>query len=166
MISFGANPSDKHRTTYFRHTFEFNPQDLTALSMRLRRDDGAIVYLNGVEVARDNLPEGEVNYTTLAVTAATDDGNDWQQFDIPIALLRDGTNTVAVEIHQNNPSSSDLSFDLDFFGDLQTGPPILINESTVLSARARGVDGEWSALQDALFRVPYVAATADNLRVT
>ncbi|MEO1529006.1 MAG: lamin tail domain-containing protein [Planctomycetota bacterium] len=166
LVSFGTDPNDKHRTTYFRHSFDSEPLDATALTMRLRRDDGAVVYLNGVEVVRDNLPAGDVTYTTLALAAAPDDGNDWLRFDIPLSLLIDGLNTVAVEIHQNSPNSSDLSFDLELLGELQTGPPILVNESTLLSTRARSAGGEWSVLQDTLFRVPNEAASTDNLRVT
>ena len=32
------------------------------------RDDGAVVYLNGTEVFRSNMPTGTITYTTLAST--------------------------------------------------------------------------------------------------
>ena len=57
-VSYGDNASDKHITTYFRHAFEYNGEAGTGMEglLRLRRDDGAVVYLNGVEIMRSNMP--------------------------------------------------------------------------------------------------------------
>ena len=79
--------------------------------MRLKRDDGGIVYLNGAEIFRSNLTNASVDYLTRAVLAA-DDGKSWFSTNAPPALLLPGTNLLAVEIHQESPSSSDVSFDL------------------------------------------------------
>ena len=40
------------------------------LTLRLLRDDGAVVYLNGTEVVRSNMPTGTIAYTTRASSAA------------------------------------------------------------------------------------------------
>ena len=49
-----AEGSPRHATSYFRHNFEFDGQlDIESLSLGLLFDDGAAVYLNGEEVARD-----------------------------------------------------------------------------------------------------------------
>ena len=70
VVSYGPNASAKYVTTYFRRTFAVaSPADYTSLSLRLLRDDGAVVYLNGTEVRRDNMPSGAVSYTTLASVA-------------------------------------------------------------------------------------------------
>ena len=37
--------------------------------VELLRDDGGIVYLNGVEIFRSNMPPGPVDYLTFAVYA-------------------------------------------------------------------------------------------------
>lgn len=111
--SFGPDPNNKYITTYFRHAFTLaDPTVFTNLQLRLLRDDGAIVYLNGSEVYRCNLPTGTVAYTTFALSAVLDDGDFWIPFDLPVSALRAGTNVVAVEMHQSAANSSDLSFDL------------------------------------------------------
>ena len=101
-----------HITYYFRHTFSMeNPAGVDSLRLYLKRDDGAVVYLNGTEVARDNLPEGEITSTTLADNAA-DDGNSFHEFVLDSTGLVAGENLLAVEVHQVSTTSSDLSFDL------------------------------------------------------
>ena len=166
VVSFGGNASNKHRTTYFRKTFDVNSTDLTQLTLRLRRDDGAAVYLNGVEIARDNLPAGPIDFGTRALAAAPDDGNNWLEFDVPVSLLVLGTNTLAVEIHQNSPTSSDLSFDAELIATTQTASPIVLSESLDIRARALNASNEWSAIDEALFLVPNEPASTTNLRVT
>ncbi len=101
-------------TYYFRHGFTV-AADVTPseLSLSVVRDDGAVVYLNGIEVWRDNLPAGPVTASTRAVTAiAGADESAWQTVTIPATALQPGANVLAVEVHNNAPSSSDLSFDL------------------------------------------------------
>ena len=101
-----------HITYYFRHAFSVaNPAGIGSLRLYLKRDDGAVVYLNGTEVARDNLPDGEIDYETLAANA-DDDGNNFHEFALDAADLVAGENLLAVEVHQNSTTSSDVSFDL------------------------------------------------------
>ncbi len=113
LVRYGPNPALKNITTYFRHVFEGPPDGRSRpLVLRLLRDDGAAVYLNGVEVARSNLPPGPVGPGTLASGNAVDDGTVFEEFTIPSGLLAAGPNVLAVEVHQSSPESSDLSFDL------------------------------------------------------
>src|SRR5262249_25853619 len=84
----------------------------TKLAVLLKRDDGAIVYLNGFEVFRSNMPTGAVDYLTHAAMAAADDGKDLFTNAVPPGLLSKGENVLAVEVHQNTNTSSDISFDL------------------------------------------------------
>jgi hypothetical protein len=101
-------------TTWFRHEFEVtNPSDTEMLLLQLKRDDGARVFLNGVEVLRSNLPEGEVDAETLAHTAV--DGiwqTVWQSSHLLPSLLRRGTNVIGVEVHQISAEDTDLGMDL------------------------------------------------------
>jgi len=76
----------------------------------LRRDDGAVIYLNGQEILRENMPEGPVSAKTLA-TGPQQNEDAWP-FEVS-QHLQPGTNLLAVEIHQVNASSSDLRFDLE-----------------------------------------------------
>jgi hypothetical protein len=118
LVGFGGVATNKHITTWFRHTFTAaEPAALTNLTLRLLRDDGALVYLNGQEVFRSNLPAGAVSPTTLA-SATVDGANEsaWFTQDVNPALLVAGPNVLAVEIHQANRTSSDISFDLSLEG--------------------------------------------------
>lgn len=110
-----STDTDRYITTYFRKAFEVvNPAAFQNLALRLLRDDGAIVYLNGVEVFRSNMPAGTVTSSTLASTAVggTDESAYFQTNVSPSQLVA-GTNVLAVELHQIAANSSDISFDLE-----------------------------------------------------
>jgi len=110
-VSFGANPTNKHITTYFRHAFPAPANKLGAdMTLWLRRNDGAIVYLNGQEIIRDNMPEGPVSAKTLAT--GPQQSRSASRFEVS-QHLQPGTNLLAVEVHQASVSSGDLHFDLE-----------------------------------------------------
>jgi hypothetical protein len=113
-ISFGPSSTNKFITTYFRRSFPATEiRRYAALNIELKRDDGAVVYLNGREVARSNMPAGAVSAATLApLNVAGADETAYYPYALPLAALAEGTNTLAVEIHQAAPSSADVSFDL------------------------------------------------------
>jgi len=114
VISFGTDAKNKHICAYFRHAFDVpDPSDIQRLSLQVLRDDGCVVYLNGREVARSNMPDGEISFGTLAVKAiGGDDEMSWQGFDLDNTFLRKGKNVIAVEVHQSGATSTDLTFDL------------------------------------------------------
>ena len=111
-------------TAYFRTRFDA-PADLSvpALRVRLVRDDGAAVYLNGVELLRSNLPDGPLDFETPANGPAGRPENRWHRFDVPADALVPGANILAVEVHQYRPTSSDLSFDLELTALAEPLPP-------------------------------------------
>jgi hypothetical protein len=116
VVGFGSDPNNRHITTYFRREFFVtNAVNYSNLVLRLRRDDGAVVYLNGVEVQRVNMPSGPVSYVTRA-SLAGDDGTSFSQTTAGGGLLAEGRNLLTVEIHQNLPTSDDISFDLQLQG--------------------------------------------------
>lgn len=100
---------------YFRATFDVgNPASYANLVLKLVRDDGAVVYINGKEAARSNMPEGPVVYDTVAL-AAVSEGEETMVFEFPLVgteYLKAGKNIVAVSVHQNGNNSSDIGFDL------------------------------------------------------
>ena len=111
---------------YFRRKFTLiDPSAHSNLLVRIRRDDGAVVYLNEVEVFRSNMPPGPVAYSTLAPTFAADDGEAFFANAVSTALLLTGDNILAVEVHQNALTSSDLSFDLELKGNVVFEPPMI-----------------------------------------
>lgn len=112
VLSWGPSSSQKYRCYYFRNTIEIPNKDLVGnLKITIRIDDGAVVYINGVEVMRKNMPEGEITYMTFANVTV---GSSYAQFTeiIPGDLLVNGQNTIAVQVHQSTANSSDLRFDL------------------------------------------------------
>jgi len=79
-----------------------------------------VLYLNGVELLRDNLPSQTITPSTPATTSISGAGElAWQSFIVPSTALLSGTNVIAVEVHQPEPSSSDLGFDLRLSGVAQ-----------------------------------------------
>lgn len=124
VISFGPDTYNKFITSYFRRSFNVaNLSQVSALTVRYVRDDGCVIYLNGVEVLRSNLPAGTIVSTTLApVAIGGADESAWLTASIDPALLVAGTNVLAVEVHQQASSSSDVSFDLELRATESTPP--------------------------------------------
>jgi hypothetical protein len=109
-------------TTYLRRKFTVpNAAALSQLKLRMLRDDGAVVYLNGTRVWTSNMPRVTITSATLAeddIAGVAEDA--WQSTTINTAALVSGTNTIAVELHQSAMPSSlapgDLSFDFEVDG--------------------------------------------------
>jgi hypothetical protein len=111
-------------TTYFRRDFTLvGTGEVTSVTLRVKRDDGVVAYLNGVEVFRNNLPSGAISFATQATTGAGgSDESAWFTTNVSPGLLVAGTNVLAAEVHQNGTNSSDLSFDLELLATLR--PPV------------------------------------------
>ena len=131
LISYGPDANNKFISYYFRTRFVLSDaRSVTALSAQLLRDDGAVVFLNGQEVWRDNMPVGDYTYLTFA--SSTVGGADESTFfsrDLDATLLRTGTNTLAVEVHQSAVTSSDISFDFSL-----TAKVIATNQAPTVDA--------------------------------
>lgn len=155
VVGFGPSSSSKWITAYFRHAFRLDSTNgVRSLTLRLLRDDGAIVYLNGRELARSSIREGAVVGSTTA-DGAPDDGQVFVEFELPAGSLRPGRNVLAVELHQAAPTSSDASFDLELSAlreaTTQGNATLRVSRNTIVRARARsGI--EWSALDEAFFQ--------------
>jgi len=111
MLSYGPNASDKYPATYFRKTFLVEDvSDLGKIRLTLQVDDGAVIYLNGTEIVRHNMPAGTIDYKTLSNVIVH--VLDSCSYDISKTYLNQGENTLAVQVHQSSAGSSDLAFDL------------------------------------------------------
>jgi hypothetical protein len=126
VLSFGPNSQAKYTTSYFRRTFQLlRAAAVRSLNLRVVRDDGVVVYLNGQEVFRDNLPEGLTSFATWALNAISgaDETTFLEREALP-SMLRNGANIVAIEMHQVNGTSSDLRFDfaLEAFAEIDDVP--------------------------------------------
>ncbi|HEY0548585.1 MAG TPA: Ig-like domain-containing protein, partial [Verrucomicrobiae bacterium] len=118
---YNVNDTDRYITTYFRRAFTvLNPSEFTNLVASLTYDDAAVVYLNGVEAFRVNLPTGPIVNATLALVST--ENLPPAVSNISPSLLVVGTNVIAVEIHQNTNTSSDISFDFALQGQRGSFP--------------------------------------------
>jgi hypothetical protein len=80
-------------------------------------DDGMVVYINGKEAARYQMNNGTVSYNTFASTHAA--GNpDNGSLILPSNLFKKGTNVIAVEVHNNNGTSTDIHFDAALYASV------------------------------------------------
>lgn len=146
VVGFGPNPSNKFITTYFRHDFAVADASVyLGAELRLVRDDGARVFLNGVEIARSILPSGPIGYRRLATTAMGGSSEEVENlFAVDPSLLVTGTNTLAIEIHQASVSSSDISLDAALVGytqadgiELRRGPYLQSGSESRVTVRWR-----------------------------
>jgi hypothetical protein len=96
-ISYGTDARAKHITAYFRHEFEVtDAAAVRRLRVLLRVDDGAILYLNGQELRRENMPPGTPTPGTLTPRAiGGSEETIYHQCGIAPTALRSGRNVLA-----------------------------------------------------------------------
>jgi len=164
----GPANAPRNPTTYFRKEFiATDTADYTTMSFELIRDDGAIVYLNGREVGRSNLSPGNKTYSSLATPANPEDEIiQLSNLTLSPGDLVNGINVIAVEVHQQSTTSSDLGMDLRVKATKPNSgdSTITLTQTGTLKARALN-SGEWSALTSAEFIVG-TTASASNLVVS
>ncbi len=104
-------PATLHQTIYFRTKFTvLNPSAVTGLVMRARCKDGIAIYLNDTEIYRDNLPQNNLTYSTLALIPVA--STSWTEGLLSSAALTQGANTLAIEIHKASATGTAIIMDL------------------------------------------------------
>ncbi len=89
---------------------------VTNLNFRVAQCDGAVVYLNGQEMYRTNLPASPISYTTLATSAATYYPRYiFYPTNVPVNLTA-GTNWITAEAHLSSVAASAMGFDMELIG--------------------------------------------------
>lgn len=118
-ISYGNDANNKYPTAYFRKTVNISSlSSKSDFEISAYFDDGIVVYVNGVEVGRNNITSGTVNFSTYA---SVYNNGITATFSVPEELLVEGENVIAAEVHQINATSSDLIFDLKMTYTQPTG---------------------------------------------
>jgi hypothetical protein len=108
VVSYGPDSVDKYPATYFRHQFTVtDPTLLASIQLNVNVDDGAIFYLNDVEVARLRMTDGAKTYLDYSEYSGSD--YDLEPLDIPASAFVTGNNVLAVEVHQSSADSSDMN---------------------------------------------------------
>lgn len=108
-----------------------DPSTISALTLAADYDDGAIIYLNGHEIMRLNMPAGVVSRHTAALgahEASRGEGlsppNEKEFYALDPSLLLTGTNLIAVAGHNVSTNSSDFSLIVELYtnASLTRGP--------------------------------------------
>lgn len=160
IVSYGPSSSAKYITTYFRKTITIaNANSFAGYGLKLKRDDGVVVYLNGTEVLRQNFDQGTMSYTKLAyqAIATPEEGQIVEQLLRPSQFVN-GANTIAVEMHQSAANSSDISFDLELTG--LDNAPAVDRGPYLMAAHATGITVCWYTDVPSSARVRYGASPA------
>ncbi len=124
VLGYGGNSSSRYTTAYFRKSVWVpKATAVTGLVMNARINDGMVVYLNGREVLRSNMPGGTVAYATLASLNLP--SMLWTSALLATNGLIQGTNVIAVEVHQASASSPDLIMDLSLTALVNEQVPVV-----------------------------------------
>ena len=107
-LDWGTDSSNKRPTYYLRCQFNLStaPNDQQTYSLTYTVDDGCIIYINGTEVHRNFMPEGNVTYSQFSTNSEGQQVTGTTTIDP--TLLHKGSNVIAVEVHNNNASSTDI----------------------------------------------------------
>ena len=143
--------AQKLPTYYFRKKFtlDFAPQASNNFTLNLWADDGCIVYVNGTEVGRFNMPSGNVTYNSLA-SQYCDDYTFPQSMSISSSLLKKGENLIAVEIHNNETTSSDALWDASLVYTAQVAGNVVSTEKeyTLPTTGSFDLTAVWERMSD------------------
>ena len=135
-LEWGGDRNNKVTTYYFRHSFNIDESSKRPFVVAdLIKDDGVVIYLNGKEIIRNNMPVGEIDFSSFSAKTAWEHNNNGAENNelfvhrhvIPEENIRIGRNVLAAELHQCNKGSSDLGFQFELYGSNQT-PSAYINE--------------------------------------
>ena len=98
---------------YFRLAFTVDAiGEEQTLQLQHLVDDGAVIYLNGEEITRVNLPDGVINSSTRATDLI--ENPTWSAaMVIPSDRLRIGENVIAAEVHQSSAFDRDVAFSVE-----------------------------------------------------
>ena len=150
-VAFGPDSKQKFITTYFRRSFTIaEGLKVTSLRAHFFVDDGAVIYVNGKEVARENMPQGAVDFTTVTSSSVFGSSEDrFKSKPLGAATVHEGENLIAVEVHQRGPSSSDLGFDLRLVANEINDSAVakLLDHAAIEAAIG---SGNWAKLPDDL----------------
>ena len=98
-----------HPVDWFRTYFTVADRTkVTALTLSMMADDGAVVYLNGAKAVSDNMNWGGTAAASARTGAAE---SQYRNFSLPVGSLLNGSNTLAVAVFQTTSSDADVSFD-------------------------------------------------------
>lgn len=149
---------------YFRKTFNIdNPIQYSSFIGKIRRDDGIVIYLNGKQIFRNNMPSGSITYSTPALMNCTDDGDSMLFVSMDASDFLNGSNLFAVEIHSNNLNDADLTFEFELESVLPGILPVILRGPYLQSTTTSSCVIKWRTDIETDSKVGYgINATSEN----
>ena len=136
-VSYGSDANRKNPTTYFRKTINLSatPSRSDAFLLNYQVDDGFVVYVNGQEAGRFNMPDGNITFTTFSSSYAENTPLTGT-IELAPSLFKSGDNTIAVEIHNNSYTSSDQFWAAELLTSIGSVADDLVSTNPILNLTA------------------------------
>ena len=133
-VSYGPNVSSKYPTTYFRKTIklESTPTRSDIFLLNYQIDDGFVVYVNGREAGRFQMPSGNITFNSFASSYAGDEPLTGT-IEISSSLFKSGDNVIAVEIHNNKADSRDIFWAAEVFTTMGSTSEDFVSTDSVIN---------------------------------
>ena len=114
ILDYGTDANAKRPTYYFRTSFNLSkaPTSEESFVLNYTIDDGMIVYVNGTEATRYLMPNGTVTYDSYASSYAYNNPDNGSII-LDASLFKQGTNIIAIEVHNCDNKSSDIYLDAE-----------------------------------------------------
>ena len=109
-MEYGGNDNYKYPTYYFRKEVTVSESDVRGFTLDWVADDGFVIYVNGQEAGRYNMPSGTPSFNSYA-TEYAHNNPDEGSMQLKPALFHQGRNVIAVELHNNAANSTDVLWD-------------------------------------------------------
>ncbi|MGM0896330.1 MAG: fibronectin type III domain-containing protein [Bacillota bacterium] len=128
LVGYGGDETDKIALTYFRTEFEMEDvEEIGDLGyVEFGVDDAVILYLNGKEILRFNMPEtGEFGFEDYQEAVMDEDLGSEDRIERiyldeeALAHLKEGENVLAAQVHQDDRFSSDLYWDMEMVANIK-----------------------------------------------
>lgn len=102
-----------YSSLFLRHPFVVSDRLPSAVLLRVRADDGCVVWINGREVARFHVRAGEIPFNGVAENHEAGEEFEEHLIENAEALLVPGTNLIAIQVFNASRNSSDLTIDAE-----------------------------------------------------
>ncbi len=141
-----ADMMNGYISVYVRKTFEVaDPSSVDVLTLRLTIDDGFIAYLNGGEIAKRNMNNGDAFDVKASSSGSCTTKIEYDVVD-PRAKLVAGTNVLCIQAHNSLISNNDFFISPELISkkgrDIGTYPQLDVDINEVLwnAAEAKWIE--------------------------
>jgi beta-glucanase (GH16 family) len=110
-IGAGIDPAVRPLSAHFRKEFTLpNPGQFSQVTFDVAANDGVVLYLNGTEIGRRNLPTGPLTQNSYAINAPSQSAATRLTVTLPASALQPGENTLTGATHLNYRRTNDIVF--------------------------------------------------------